>query len=162
MAASLAGAEYVRTRQVVRGQVYIIRLIDPHYIELAKRLLRDTVRPGQHIIAVGRTTPDGDVQDVRLEDYGGKFPFREQDYEALGVIQTDSPKDVEGMLLERPLIGVTRGTLVKGGKKSRTFLIADAHGVTEYRALGSGYHTLADFRALFGMGGQMDLFGGVL
>lgn len=160
MAASLAGAERIHTRQVIRGQVYIVQLTDPHYIEIAKRLLRDTVQPDQCLIAIGRTGADGNVQDLRLEDYGGKFPFRAEDYEALGVLSTDEPKGVESLLLEHPLLGAVRGTLVRGGK-SRTFLIANARGVIEYRALGAGYHTLGELRTLFGMGDQLD-FGALL
>lgn len=158
-AAALAGVERVHTRQVIRGQVYIIRLTDAHYIELAKRLLRDTIRPDQHLIAIGRTGADGNIQELRLEDYGGKFPFRPEDYELLGALSTDEPKAVEALLLEYPLTGAVRGTLAKGAK-SRTFLLASASGVQEYRSFGSGYHALATLRMAFG-GAQLDLFGGV-
>lgn len=155
--AALSGVEMIRVRQVIRCQIYIFRLLpDSPFYALAMRKCRAQPRVHEHVIAIGRTGADGDVHELRLADYGGKFPFQASDYELLSVIQTDR-EESEGVLLRHPMIGCACFALPNGGR-SKTFLTATDEGLNAYRALTSGYYTHETLCGMFGDGSQLGLW----
>lgn len=156
-AATLSGVDQIIRKQIIRGQIYIVRVVGVHHLALAKRNCRDAIADNLHIIAIGRTGPEGDIHGLRLADYGGKFPFDPEDYERLAVIQTDEPEQGESLVLQHPLVGCTRLRL-RNGQKSKTFITANEQGLRAYRALNSDYYPLRVLRALFGGGDQLDMF----
>jgi len=156
-ATALAGVEQIKVKQIIRGQLYIFRLLpDSPYFSISIRKFKAPPKPGEHIIAIGRTGPDGDVRELRIADYAGKFPFEPSDYELLVVIQTDRPEDSEKFMLNHPMQGCSRFTLV-GGKLSQTFLSANSQGLSAYRTLSSGYYSYETLRGMFD-GDQLELF----
>lgn len=156
-AATLSGIETIIKKQIIRCQVYIFRLLpnSPFYA-LAMRKCRTQPRVHEHVIAIGRTGADGDVHELRLADYGGKFPFQPSDYELLSVIQTDK-EDSEGVLLRHPMEGCARFYLPNGGR-SKTFLTATDGGLNAYRSLASGYYTHETLCMMFDDGTQLGLW----
>jgi hypothetical protein len=156
-AAALSGVDMIRIKQVIRCQLYVFRLLpESPFLSIAVRKFRAPPKPGDHIIAIGRTGPDGNVHELRLADYGGKFPFQPSDYELLCVIQTDK-EESEGVLLKHPMSGCA-SLVLTGGGRSKTFLSATSEGLKGYRALTSGYYTYETLRELFGDSAQADMF----
>lgn len=159
-AAALAGVDMIRIKQVIRCQIYVFRLLpDSPFYELAMRKCRVPPKPNDHVIAIGRTGPDGNVHELRLADYGGKFPFQPSDYELLCVISTDK-EESESILLRHPMQGCACFVLPNGGR-SRTFLSANNEGLSAYRSLASDYYTYDMLREMFGDSAQADMFKGL-
>lgn len=161
-AAALAGVELVQTRQTVRCQVYIFRLLpESPFHTLLKEILVTPLCEGESIVGVGRAGPDGDVHEIRIKDYFGKLPFLPHNYELLCVIETDR-EESETVILHNPIPGGRRLMLLTGkrsrGKMSETFLAATGAAVGVYRNMRAGYYAYETIRDLFVPGKQLRIF----
>lgn len=157
----LDGADHVRVKEVWNGQVYIVRIVNDALLTLTRRQYKNIPNDAA-IIAIGRTGADGNVHDLRLCDYAGKWPVQPDDYEVLATFGTDAPAEAEDVLLKNPLRGCVRLRQHKGGAVSKTFMAATQGNERQYAVFRQQRHyTIAALRMLVtGIGGQIDMWGG--
>lgn len=149
-AIGLAGAELIKTREIWNGRVYVVRITNPHHIAIVRRKFVEWPGDRPHLLAVGQTGPDGDLHQLRLKDYAGKFGLEPDDYEVLAEVGSDEPSATESWLLVNPFVGCIR-LRVRDGQKiisSRTFLAADDIGVELFQSLPRGYCPMTSIKVL--------------
>jgi hypothetical protein len=157
---AIGSATVIHSEQVWKAQIYICRLISPAYLTLTRREYPN-IPDNAEILFIGKTGPHGNIQDIRIADYGGKWDVLPEDYEVIATFGTDAPADVENTLLQHPLPDCMRLVRGKTGQKSKTFIAAMNGAEQQYKRFTEKHYTYQVARMLLsGFVGQMDLFGG--
>jgi hypothetical protein len=157
---AVGSATLIHTQEVWKAQIYICRLINPHYLWLTHREYRN-IPLNAEIIFVGKAGAEGNVGEIRLIDYPGKWDLYPEDYEVIATFGTDAPSDIENALLQNPLPNCVRLIRHKTGQKSKTFIAAINGAETQYKVFTRKHYTIQAARTLLcGAVGQLDLFGG--
>jgi hypothetical protein len=157
---AVGNATIIRTEEVWKAQIYICRLVNPAYLTLTRREYRN-IPANAELLFIGKTGPHGNIQDIRIADYGGKWDVLPEDYEVLATFGTDAPADVENTLLQNPLPNCIRLVRTKTSQRSKTFLAATHGAEQQYRKFANKHYTYQTARLLLsGFEGQLDLFGG--